>query len=174
MTIQIFEGRWWAICAAAALSCARAPSAATLATEPVGVTTRQETPLTVSWVVVEATEKSVKLVARVDRRAALAVPVKVAVAAPKGATLTTGAAAFSISASDGPSVTDTEYVISFATPPLEDLVLTADANGGGLGVHAQDVYRFGRAAPVAPTPDPSGPHLQVGGQDLGGSVPLKQ
>jgi hypothetical protein len=137
-------------------------------------TGRQETPLTVRWMVMSRTEKSVTLTARVDRRAALSTPVKVAVVAPKGVTLAGGAAEFSISPSDGPSVTDTTYVLSFSEVPTEDIVLTADVSGSGFGVHATDVYRFGRPAPVVALPQPTGPHLQLGGQDLGASVPLKQ
>jgi hypothetical protein len=149
-------------------SCARPPAAAP------PPTTRQETPLTVTWVESERTGTSATLIARVNRRAAVSVPVKVTVEAPKGVTVAGGAMTFFIPASEGPSVTDTPYVVTFAAPPAEDLLLIAEAAGTGFGVHAEDRYRFGRAAPVVAAPEANGTHLQVGGQDLGASVPLKQ
>lgn len=163
----------------ASLGCARAPTPTTTGPDgepatPSTTTTRQETPLTVTWVVAERTETSVRLTARVNQRAALQVPVKVAVVAPKGATLSGGAAAFSISPSDGPSVTDTVYVVSFAAVPTEDIVLTADASGAGFGVHATDVYRFGRPEPKVEVPAATGPGLKLGNLDLGRSVPIPE
>lgn len=140
---------------------------------PTGVTQRQETPLTVSWIVVERAEKSVKLVARVERRSLLAVPVNVVVLAPKAVSLSGGPTAFAIPAADAPGIIDTVYLAAFSTAPTEDLVLTADARGVGFGVHAQDAYRFGRPAPGQEKPAATGPHLQLGGQDLGPAVPLE-
>lgn len=138
------------------------------------VAQRPETPLAVSWIVTGSEEHAVRLLARVDRRAPLAIPVKVAVQVPASATLTGGPASYVIAASDAAGVTDTAFTVSFAAVPAEDLLLTADAVGEGFGVHAVDAFRFGRAPPEPGAPAATGQHLELNGHDYGAAVPLSR
>lgn len=136
------------------------------------VSQRAEAPVVVSWVVKSAEAGRVSLVARVDRRAPLAVPLKVSVVVPANVKVVSGQTAFELPASREAEVTERSFVFSFDQVPSEDLRLVAEVHEESFGLHAEDVYRFGRPAPVVEGPQRSGPSIQVGGHDLGQGVPL--
>ncbi|MFP2960088.1 hypothetical protein ACLEPN_20240 [Myxococcus sp. 1LA] len=127
-----------------------------------GVTARLPTPLRVGWTVVASSPGHVRLVAEVERRAGFAAPVDMRLSLPVGATLTEGAATFTVPAGAGDGVYSVTYGVAFetGTPPADDLVLVAHSEGAGFGVHAEARHAFGRAL-VAPQPHPVpvGPEL---------------
>lgn len=140
--------------------------------QPSAVSNRAEAPVFVSWVVKASDANSVNLVARVTRRAPLAVPLKVSVIVPATVKVVSGQTAFEVPASREAGVTESPFVFSYEKAPLEDLRLVADIREPGFGLHAEDVYRFGRPVPVVEVPKAVGPSIEVGGHDLGQGVPL--
>ncbi|NVJ05400.1 hypothetical protein HUW63_09155 [Myxococcus sp. AM001] len=126
-----------------------------------GLTARLPSPLRVSWTVVASSPGQVWLVAEVERRAGFEAPVEVRLSLPAGATLTEGAAAFTVPAGVGTGARSVTYGVAFeaGTPPSEDLVLVAHAEGASFGVHAEARHRFGRTLALEPQPMPTGPEL---------------
>ena len=130
-----------------------------------------QVPLFVRWKPVSDEGGRTVLDAMISRRSAFASTISVRLEIPDGLTLVDGEPQFAIDGSEVGDVTR-RYIFTYATAPIEDLVLIADVRGVGMGVHATDRFHFGvveatRAAPVA-----DGPHLILNGRDMGPSVPL--
>ncbi len=51
--------------------------------------------------------------------------------------------------------------------PRSDLILFAQADTEGFGIHAEDRYGFGRPKDVGPMPKRTGPNLKVRDRDFG-------
>jgi hypothetical protein len=131
-------------------------------------------PMLVRWQLLSDNGGRLRISAIVVRKALLRVPIDVQVEVPPGLQLVSGTTTFRLEANlpPGETVATMEFVYSRA--PREDLKLTAHATGPGMGVHATDVYRFGRPAPHPPRPQPSGPSNKVGDVDLGPAIEIEK
>ena len=130
-------------------------------------------PLHVSWVKQSDEGGDLRLLARVEYLGRFPVPLNVRVLAPDGVERIEGPQAFTLAATDGPVTRDTGFVFRYRATPQKDLLLVADAQTPGFGVHAEDAYRFGRSRPAAPQPQATGPELVVGSRSFGRSIPLQ-
>lgn len=131
-------------------------------------------PLIVTWEGAELTPGELRVTARIERKAPLALPFTVRLTLPAGATLTQGRAAFELPANAAASVVTEPYRVTFAGVPEHDLVLHVDGEGAGLGFHGQVPYRFGRPAPQVPVPSATDQGPVRHGVDVGASIPLRQ
>lgn len=129
-------------------------------------------PLLVTWEGAELLPGQLRVTARIERKAPLALPFTVRLELPAGATLTQGRAAFELPANAAASVVTETYRLTFEGVPAQDLVLHVDGEGAGLGFHGQVPYRFGRPAPRVPVPSATGPGPVRHGVDVGASIPL--
>ncbi len=129
------------------------------------------TPLWVKWNVLSNEGGRLRIAAVVVRRARLNVPIDVHIEAPDGLELVSGTPAFQLDGNLEPGETVSTLEYNYRDAPTDDLKLIADITGSGMGVHATDVYRFGRTAPQ-PRPRPSGPHIKVGNTDLGPAIQI--
>ena len=130
------------------------------------------TPLFVRWQMLSDEGGRLRISAVVVRRTLLRVPIDVHVEVPPGLQLVAGTTAFQLEANLQPGETVSTLEFTYSGTPSKDLKLIADASGTGMGVHATDVYRFGRPAPEAPRPQPSGPINKVGDVDLGPAIEI--
>ena len=153
-------------------SCAKTPVAESAAPSPAPLAEGPRAPLVVIWSEKELAAHSATLEARVEYRGRFTLPVHLAVKVPAGATLVSGPAELELPAQETATTVATEYKLSFASVPAGDLLLVADARGEASGVHAENVYRFGRPAPAPVVPNATGPSVKLGGHDLGPSIPL--
>ena len=126
-----------------------------------GLTARIPAPMRVGWTVVESSAGRVRLMAQVERRLGFGAPVSVRLSLPREAVLLEGPADFTVPEGPGGDVRAVSYVVTYGTgtPPAEDLVLVAHAEGASFGAHAEERYAFGRQPATAPHPVPSGPVL---------------
>lgn len=126
-----------------------------------GLTARIPAPMRVGWTVVESSAGRVRLVAEVERRMGFGAPVAVRLSLPREAALLEGPADFIVPEGPGGDVRTVAYVVTFGTgtPPVDDLVLVAYAEGASFGAHAEERYSFGRAPIAVPRPMPDGPVL---------------
>jgi hypothetical protein len=131
-------------------------------------------PMLVRWQLLSDNGGRLRISAIVVRRALLRVPIDVQVEVPPGLQLVSGATTFRLEPNLPPGETVATMEFFYSRAPLEDLKLTAHANGPGMGVHATDVYRFGRPAPQPPRPQPSGPNNKVGDVDLGPAIEIEK
>jgi hypothetical protein len=129
-------------------------------------------PLQVRWNVLSDAGGRLKVEAVIERRSALRSPVTVMVEVPAGLQLVSGQTTLEVPADAPAGASSLALEFSYTSTPLADLVLVADLAGARMGVHAVASYRFGRPEPTQARPAPTGPSLQVGGRDLGPSIPL--
>ncbi|SRR6266849_3894410 len=132
-----------------------------------------QTPMRVRWNVLSDHNGHLAIEAIVERRASLSFPVSVRVEIPPGLSLVSGLLQFEVPADGqtGESATRLEFTYSGAAP-TGDLMIIADAHAPGVGIHATDVYRFGRIEPAQVRPQPSGPNIKVGDKDLGPAIQI--
>ncbi len=109
--------------------------------------------------------------ARLARRGNFDQVLHVSVRVPDGARVVRGSTALDLPPTAAPRVDSIELALALATIPAGNLVLVADATGVGWGVHSEVPYRFGRSAPSVAGPAAQGPHVVIGGVDLGPAVP---
>jgi hypothetical protein len=131
------------------------------------------TPLQVSWNEKLLSPHSALLEARVQYNGPFDVPVHVMVQLPAGASLTRGEAQLDVPAQTTATTVVNEYEVAFGEVPAADLVLVADGKSESSGVHATALYRFGRPAPQAVTPQANGPELKLNGNNFGHAIPLQ-
>jgi hypothetical protein len=131
-----------------------------------------QTPLFVRWQVQSDSGGRLLITAVLTRRASLRVPVELHVEVPQGLQLVSGSTDLKLEPNLPPGQTEVQLEFQYATPPAGDLKVVAIASGNGMGVHATDTYRFGRAAPASTQPQPGGATHRIGNVDLGPSVPL--
>lgn len=129
-------------------------------------------PLLVRWQLLSEAGGRLRISAVVVRRSLMRVPIDVHVEVPPGLQLVSGTTAFQIEANLQPGETVNTLEFTYSSTPSEGLKLVADARSSGMGVHATDVYRFGRPAPQQPRPQPSGPNNKVGDVDLGPAIQI--
>jgi len=115
----------------------------------------------------------VSLTAHIQIFAPFPAPLEVRILAPPGVTVD-GPTEFELPAPRFATAIDRDINLSYATIPQEDLVLIVDVRRPNFGMHAEDVYRFGRSPPEVVAPRATGPRLKVGTVDLGRSVPLSR
>lgn len=133
-----------------------------------------QTPMTAKWRVVSDAGGKVKLLAVISRFAELRSPVDVTVRVPPGVEHIGGRALFRLMDAAEQEETVEEFEFAYAKPPTEDLVLEAHAERSGMGIHAADVYRFGRPEPKKEYVKPSGADVQVGNVNLGPAIQLQK
>ncbi|MFP2930005.1 hypothetical protein ACLESO_33385 [Pyxidicoccus sp. 3LG] len=126
-----------------------------------GLTARIPAPMRVGWTVLESSAGRVRLLAEVERRTGFGAPVAVSISLPADAVLLEGPADFTVPEGQGGDIRAVSYVVTFGmgTPPEEDLVLVAHAEGTSFGAHAEERYSFGRGGSAEPRPVPEGPVL---------------
>lgn len=130
-------------------------------------------PMTVEWLLQSESAGRITLLARVNRSTALRVPTAVSVAVPTGVRVISGRTSWVIEGSDSVAPVEETLVFEVLQSGPQEIVLAADAEGIGFGVHAKKAYRLGAAAKKAAAPASPGPKLEVGGHDFGQSVPAK-
>lgn len=102
--------------------------------------------------------------------APLPVDIGVSVQLPPGVRLEGGPGGWEIPTAQQQGIVEKELVIGFDALPPEDLMVVADVQTEGFGVHAKAYYRFGRPDPQPIAPRANGPELKVGGRNFGRSV----
>lgn len=127
-------------------------------------------PVVVEWEEKSLDANSAHVIARIDRRIVLTVPVQVEVRLPEGAELDSGLSRFSIPANEEAGISEIPYVIRFPSTPKGDLELVADVQTPAFGVHAKATYRFGRPAPTDLIKKPTGPVRRFGNVELGRAI----
>jgi len=137
-----------------------------------GPTVRLQSSVRVKWTEVSRTPTSAVVVAEVERVNAVPVPLLLRVELPAGVTAKAGRAAVELPANPEAVTVRETYEFAFAATPADDVVLRVDGDSEGLGFHFQVPYRFGRPAPVGPTPAATGPAFQKGGKSFGATIPL--
>ncbi len=159
-----------AACSSGTVAAAIAPSGDHGAASP--AVDAPQTPLRVRWNVLSDRNGHVVAEAVVERRAVLRFPVVVRVEAPEGLSLVSGRPQFTVpvDGQTGAMTIPMEFAYS-GSAPKGDLKLLADAGDLGIGIHASDVYRFGRRV-EAKKPESAGPRMQLGDKDLGPAIPL--
>ncbi len=129
-------------------------------------------PLHVRWQLLSDEGGRLRISAVVAHLAVLRVPIDVRVEVPAGLQPVSGPTAFQLEANLKPGETVTTLEFAYSRIPQGDLKLIAHASGSGMGIHATDVYRFGRSAPQPPRPQPSGPNIKAGNVDLGPAIQI--
>lgn len=135
-------------------------------------TVRLETPLRVAVEEVDRSDTRATVVARVERRLALAVPLTLRLEVPPGVTIAAGRPVVELPPNAGADTVTETWALTFAHPPEGDAVVRVDGDGEGLGFHARVPYRFGRPAPEDVGPAATGPAVFKHGRNLGPSIPL--
>lgn len=165
--------------ALALAACANpSPPPQTPATAPAHVqqmpepTVRLESPVKVRWEERALSATGATVVAHVERLNAVPVPLLLRVEVPDGVTLKSGRKDVPLAPNAEPGTVSEVYELAFAQPPAGDLVLRVDGDTEGMGFHFQVPYRFGRPAPEAAAPAPTGPAFMKGGKSMGGTIPL--
>jgi len=133
-------------------------------------------PLVARWVARSASPGRIDLTARLTFNAEFREGVTVSVTLPRGVTLLTGQPTLLATAPAGGGVVELDYALALQPQAVGEILLTADLQTPGYGVHAQDVYPVGGAAARAtaqPAVDTSGPNVKVEGKDLGPSTPVR-
>jgi hypothetical protein len=139
----------------------------------VSLTTPLRSPLTAKLEVKESSPGRAMLVAQVVRHVAFRADVGVRVTVPAGVAVTGPTEWVSPGTSEA-SVDARELEVRWTTLPPADLELVAQVQGLALGITASDAFRFGRPPPAAaPRVAAEGPHLVIGGLDVGASVPIQ-
>lgn len=160
---------------AASLGCAQntvAPRSE--AAGPTGSSASARAPMTAEWIFQSEGSGRLTLIARVNRFAAIRVPVTVSVSAPAGVRVISGRPSWIIPASETITPVEETYVFEVLQSGQQEIVLAADAEGVGFGVHAKKAYKLGGSTQkVEASTAPSGPTLEVGGRDFGPAVPGK-
>lgn len=160
---------------AASLGCAQntvAPRSE--AAGPTDTSASARAPMTAEWVFQSEGSGRLSLIARVNRFAAVRAPTTVSVSVPAGVRVISGRTSWVIPASEATGPVEETYVFEVVQSGQQEVVLTADAEGVGFGIHAKKAYKLGGSTQkVNPVTSPSGPTLEVGGRDFGPAVPGK-
>lgn len=163
---------------AAGFGCVSKSAQAAGETRPVGAAVEPSSPrapFVVEWVPQGEVGARVTLVARVNRHIPFRVPIAVTVTIPAGLRIVSGRTNWIIDPSDSVGPVEEVVVVEVVEAGPQEMILAADVEGTGFGVHAKRSYVIGsvpaRSATRASTP--AGPHLEVGGHDFGPSVPAK-
>ena len=143
-------------------------------TPPGARTSPLRVPLTAELAITSSTPGHATLAARVRRHVGFAADVAVHVSVPAGARLT-GPTDWISPGTATASTDERSLEVAFDAVPATDLELEASVQGTGFGVTAHAAYDFARPAPAAAAVarPPDGPHLIVGGHDLGPSRSLR-
>ena len=131
-----------------------------------------QAPLLVRWQLISDEGGRLRISSVIAHRAVLGVPVDVQIEVPDGLQLISGETSFQLEANVPPGEAVNTLEFTYASTPPGDLKLVANVSGPGMGVHAVDVYRFGRAPPTQPRPQPSGPGNKIGNVDLGQPIQI--
>ncbi len=148
------------------------PPLAPNAEAPAPTTTRLAAPVTVKWEKLELTASKARLMARINRNVALNTPVTVRIEVPANANMVIGRTSFELPANSLPSEFVEPVELHYGQLPVQDAVLHVKAGGPSGGFSYDVPFRFGRAAPGAEAPVPSGEHVINNGKDLGPAIPL--
>jgi len=134
-------------------------------------------PLIATWEVVSgepADGATMVLHLRLERTGRWPMPVNVGIGVPEGVRVVRGDAQTTLAANPEPGVAVLEFEITIDRVPQDDLVAVVDSRTEGAGFHAEPRYRFGRPEPEVQVPVRDGPHVQIGGHDLGPSIRVEQ
>ncbi len=132
-------------------------------------------PLVVTWVVRSESPTELQLVARVEFRMHFADPLPVTVTVPPGVQIISGPTRFQAVAPPDFAPVEKAYIFAVGSGASGDILLAADLEGEGFGVHAKNVYAVGSPAGKrfeARAQRKQGPLLRVNGRDLGRSEPI--
>lgn len=96
-------------------------------------------------------------------------PVSIELELPSGALLTQGALHTTLEEKPE-QVARVHYTLMLQALPVEDAIISVDAEGAGFGYHAKLAYRFGRAEEEAVAPSRDGLSVRVGARNFGAAV----
>jgi hypothetical protein len=156
------------ILAGALLGCARAP--APLAPASPRAHPCADAPITARWTAEHkqptGTQTRLRLDLHIDVPGRIPAALHLTVQAPEGASLV-GADTRDLGHPSPGTVLSEVIEVVYPSTPTKDLVVELDARDGDEVAHVTLMHRFGRPAPVAPSPALTGPPLVIGGVDFG-------
>lgn len=140
--------------------------------EPIATTARQQFPMNVRWEERALSETHATLVVHVQRLNALPMPLVVSVTVPPGVVVK-GTTHFSLEPNVEADDQTQTLELSYAQRPTAPAELHVDGDATSMGVHATQLYRFGRPEPEEPHVNATGPSpAGKGGVPMGPSVPM--
>jgi hypothetical protein len=156
------------ILAGALLGCARAPER--LAPVTPRASPCAAAPITARWTAEHkqptGTQTRLRLDLHIDVPGRIPAALRLTVQAPEGASLV-GVDTRDLGHPSPGTVLSEVIEVVYPSTPTKDLVVELDARDGDEVAHVTLTHRFGRPAPVAPSPALTGPPLVIGGVDFG-------